>query len=203
MDLFKAFQMSGLLRPIVPMAVLLLDSEDDKNFVSQLFLRYQKTIYYVALEYFSQDDMDIDEAIGETIERICRYCSKLKTIPTSKMQKYIVSMAGNVCRDILRKRDRWGKIIDYTFDQEDMNKISSDYNLEKTVFDKASATELMEAFDMLPKREKELLRMRYIDRIPTKEIAKDLYSKENTVRTGISRARHHLQKIVDERKEKA
>ncbi len=203
MDLFKVFQISERLGPIVPMAVLLLDSEDDRNFVSQLFLRYQKTIYYVTLEYFDQDDMDIDEAIGETIERICRYCSNLKTIPQSKMQKYIVSMTGNVCRDILRKRDRWGKIIDYTFDQENLEKISSDYDLERTVFDKASATELMEAFEMLPKREKELLRMRYIDRIPTKEIAKDLHSRENAVRTAISRARHHLQKIVDERKEKA
>lgn len=123
MDLFKVFQISGQLGPIVPMAVLLLDSEDDRNFVSQLVLRYQKTIYYVALEYFDQDDMDIDEAIGETIERICRYCSKLKEIPRSKIQKYIVSMTGNVCRDILRKRDRWGKIIDYTFDQENLDKI--------------------------------------------------------------------------------
>ena len=50
----------------------------------------------------------------------------------------------------------------------------------------------------LPRRERKLLKRKYMDEAPDKEIAQELGVAPASVRTYLSRARNHLREIMEE-----
>ncbi|MBR1710062.1 MAG: sigma-70 family RNA polymerase sigma factor [Clostridia bacterium] len=196
MDFFKIYQAAGHAGAVLPLAILMIESDDDREFVTRIFTEHKRTIYYAAREYFDKDDNEIEDVIGITVERICKYCSQVRKIPESKMRTYIISMTGNVCRDMLRKRKKRSDLFDYSISDKSLESIPSEYDLEATVFDIASAKELINAFDQLPVKERELIRMHHMDGVAIKDIASELDATEGAIRTALSRARKHLLEIV-------
>lgn len=196
MNLHEIYQATHNAGIIFPMAIMLLEDDDDRRFVSQIYLDYRKLMYVVAREYFGQVKEDLDDAIGSTIERICRYCSTIRHIPEEGMKAYIVSVTGNTCRDLLRKKKKREELIDYSYTQERLEEIPDEVTVYKTVFDVGSTSDLEKAFHLLSSREQELIRMHHVDGIDIKTIAYELGINYGAARTALSRARNHLIEIV-------
>ena len=57
---------------------------------------------------------------------------------------------------------------------------------------------LYQALKQLPRRERTLLKRKYMDEAPDKEIAKELGVAPASIRTYLSRARKHLREIMEE-----
>lgn len=192
-EIYQATQNAGI---IFPMAIMMLEDDDDRRFVSQIYLDYRKLMYVVAREYFGQEKEDLDDAIGSTIERICRYCSTIRNVPEEGMKAYIVSVTGNTCRDFLRKKKKREELIDYSYTQERLEEIPDEVTVYKTVFDVGSTSDLEKAFHLLSSREQELIRMHHVDGIDIQTIANELGINYGAARTALSRARNHLIEIV-------
>ena len=202
MNCFDMFQVSKCVGVVLPVSVLMIENDNDRDFICRLYIDYRRLMFAVAYEYFNENDSDIDDAVGMTIERLCRYCSTVRKIPEERLKPYIVSVTGNVCRDLLHKRKRLGEIIDTSCTNEMLEKIPDSHNSIETVFDQASAHELIAAFELLPLREQELIRMRHVDKSSIDIIAKEFGISENAVRTALSRARKHLLNLLSSREGK-
>ena len=202
MNPHEVFQISQHVGAVLPLSILILENDDDKHFVSRIYLDYRKLMYVVAREYFGNNKADLDDAIGTTIERICKYCSTIREIPEEGMKTYIVSITGNTCRDLLRKKKKREGLIDYSYTQERLEEIPDEKAGCKTVFDFATTSDLETAFSLLPSREQELIRMHHIDGIEIKTIANELGINYGAARTALSRARNHLIEIVKREGEK-
>lgn len=201
MAFFDMSQIAKYYGIVLPISILMIETDDDREFICRLYIDYRKLMFAVAYEYFNENDSDIDDVVGITVERLCRYCSTVRKIPENRIKQYIVSITGNVCRDLLRKRKRLGDITDTSYTDKMLEEIPDSHNPIDTIFDQASAQELIAAFDLLPLRERELIRMRHVDKSSIGIIAKELNISENTARTALSRARKHLIKLLNSRKE--
>ena len=183
---------------VMPMAILMVENEEDRLFLEGLYLKYRNLIYAIALEYFEGEDVDLDDAVSNAIERICRYCSTIKGLPERAQKAYIVSVSENVCRDLLRKRSRWRKMLDTSYDSEDLEMIPDEKDPYETIFEQGTAAELKIAFAKLRERDSELIRMHHIDGISVRAIAKDMGLSENAVKIALFRARANMLRLMKE-----
>ncbi len=198
MGLQDIYQLSQNACVAVPMAFLLIENDDDRLILTQIYKDYRKIMYAVARKYFGRNKSDLDDAIGTTIERLCQYCASIRKVPENKRATYIASVTGNVCRDMLRKKKRRNDFFDYSYSKEMMEEIPDENDCYNAVFEQATAQELEDAFNLLSPREKTLIYMHHVDGIDIKTIAVSLSISYGAARTALTRARNHLLRIIQE-----
>lgn len=66
-DIYQVFKH---MNTVIPMAILLIEDDDDRMLLSQLYTDHRKLMFAVAKKYMGKDKEDLDEAISSTIERI-------------------------------------------------------------------------------------------------------------------------------------
>ena len=87
----------------VPILMLVMMSDSDREFLQELYYQHRNIMYHVARKHFADKPVELEEAISITLERMCRYVKKLREVPSNKMQAYVVLMVENVCRNQLRQ----------------------------------------------------------------------------------------------------
>ena len=213
MGLFEIWQTSGCFGIVIPLTILMIEDDSDRELICRMYMDYRNLMYAVAREYFQPGEADMDDAIGTTVERLCRYCSAVRRIPEGRRKQYIVTVTGNVCRDLLRKRKKLNEIIDPAYPEGELENIPDRHDPIETIFDRASANELIEAFNvhhigtngaicLLCPWDRELIRMHHIDKIPISVIARELDCTDGKVRTALWRARKNLLRVLNDRKER-
>lgn len=87
------------------MVFLAMENEQDRAFITQIYLDYRKLMYAVAMEIVrdpqAAEDM-ISAALTEMIEQI----ETLKKINCCRLRSYIASIVRNDSLDYVRKRNR-------------------------------------------------------------------------------------------------
>lgn len=195
MQTFHVHQMMELYGTVIPLAILLIEDDEDRAFLSDAYIQYKALMYKVASDYFKPNKADIEDAVGESVERLCKYCKNFRAVPCNKKASYVVKLVENVCRTQLRARIMEKDRYAFSMDEEQYEHFSADDNVLDTVFSHLYAEELIELFDQLSARDKELIRMRHVDQMSYEEIAKALKMKEGAVRTALSRAKQRLEEI--------
>lgn len=195
MQTFHVHQMMELYGTVIPLAILLIEDDEDRAFLSDAYIQYKALMYKVASHYFKPNKADIEDAVGESVERLCRYCKNFRAIPCNKRASYIVKLVENVCRTQLRARIMEKDRCAFSVDEEQCEHFPADDNVQETVFSHLCAEALIELFDQLSERDKELIRMRHVDQMSYAEIANTLNMKEGAVRTALSRAKQRLEAI--------
>lgn len=198
MGLRDIYQLSQSACMAVPMAILLIENDDDRLILTHIYTNYRKIMYAIARKYFGRNKSDLDDVIGTTIERLCQYCPSIRKVPENKRATYIASVTGNVCRDMLRKKKRSNDFFDYSYSKEMMEEIPDENDCYKSVFEQSTAQELEDAFNLLSPREKTLIYMHHVDGIDIKTIAVSLSISYGAARTALTRARNHLLRIIQE-----
>ena len=196
MELHGMCQVAQSVYLVVPVAVLLIENEDDRRMLSQIYSDYRNIMYAVARKYLGGDKLDLDDAIGSTIARLCQYCGTVRKVPEDKRKSYIASVTGNVCRDIMRKKKRRNELFDYSYTKEMMEEIPEENDRCNAIFDQSTALELEEAFDLLAPRERTLIYMHHVDGLDIKTVAESLNISYGAARTALTRARNHLLRII-------
>lgn len=181
----------------VPVLMLAMMSDSDREFLQELYFQHRKTMYYVARKHFADKPEELEEAISTTLERMCRYVKKLQEVPSNKMKAYVVLMVENVCRNRLRKIIREREQGTISFDDSNLyNADTISVDPYETLFDYADAKTLLASFQGLSQRDQDLIWMRHVEKMDYTEIADELRMSVGAVRTALSRAKNRLEEIA-------
>lgn len=179
------------------MVFLAMENEQDRVFITQIYLDYRKLMYAVAMEIVrdpqAAEDM-ISAALTEMIEQI----ETLKKINCCRLRSYIASIVRNDSLDYVRKRNRRQLRVFLPKDEDALNRVAAEGEVDDRVIQAAEIEALRAAIERLPEAERLLLTMKYMDGMDDRKIAGVLGIGKDSVRTYLCRARGHLRQIMAE-----
>lgn len=181
---------------LIPLAIMALHSDEDREFVEKLYFEYRGLMYVVARKYFGNRPSDIEDAIGSALENICAYVDDFRAVEHSNLRNYVLSTIGNICRRQVMAMNKRDSLIDYAATAEKTDSIPDPDDVYSSVFDHADAEALLASMDVLSEREKDLIRMRHIDGMEFSEMANLLCTSEGAVRTALTRAKQRVRKMA-------
>ena len=183
---------------VLPLAILLIENDEDRQFLTEMYLQYRKLMYKTASHYFQANSTEIEDAVSASVERMCKYCKNIQAVPCNKRTAYIVRLVENVCRTriraIARQRDR----EQFPAEENWENDIPDTEDTEAIVFSHLRANDLLMSFDRLSVRDQELIRMRHIDYMEFEEMAREMGMTVSAVRTALFRAKQRWKKLASE-----
>ena len=186
-----------IIIPLLVMAASL--SEKDRVFLQSLYYQYRALMYHIARKYFADKPDELDEVISVSLERMCRYVSKIPEKPSNKTQAYVVLIVENVCKTRLSQiiKERNLRVIQY---DDAVLKETGGYtdNPYDLVFDYADTKALLASFKGLSQRDQDIIWMRHVDLMEYSEMAEVLGMREGAVRTALTRAKARLEKAARE-----
>lgn len=198
LDLRNLTQLSSVL---LPLAILLMDSEEDRRFLTELYLQNERLMYKVARGFFPGDSGEAEDAVQSALERLCKKCAALRAVVCNKRRAYIVTTVRNCCLSRLREKKRQDAKRDFTADADAIEQLPGDEDPQGFVFERIYAVDLLNSFDALSEKDKELIRMFHIDRLGYDAIMEVLgYSNEGAARTAVSRAKSRLMQLAEQKK---
>ncbi|MEG0512139.1 MAG: sigma-70 family RNA polymerase sigma factor [Clostridia bacterium] len=196
MQYYDAKLMMETVGTALPLAILLIEDDEDRQFVTDLYLQHRELLYKKATGFFYNSQSEIEDAVSDAAERMCKYCKEIQNIPCNKRKFYIVKIIRSVCITRLAVLQRQQERNDWFADTETVEGIEDENSAHGIVFSRVYADDLLHSFSMLSDRDKELIRMRHIDRMDYDEIANTLHISEGTARTAVSRAKARLERLA-------
>lgn len=170
-----------------------LDNDADKQYALQLYHDYKGLFYKVALRYFDQCMQDVEDAVSDSVVYMCTYLQAVKQVPQNRLPAYMMAIIRHVCMNKLKEKNKTKMRLIGKDLSELQDIIATDEDIEDVVFSKLNASTLLESFfNMLNERDRELIRMRHIDKLTFQEMAEVLGIKEGAVRTALTRAKQRL-----------
>lgn len=164
----------------------------DANAFEELVLKYEKTVYNLALRMVG----DRDDAFDMTQEAFIKAYGSLSSFRgDSKFSVWIYRITTNVCLDFLRSKSRKQQVsLTVSDDDEDAQLDIPDPKAdpEQQLIKKISMQSVEEGLKTLPDKQRQILVMRELCGMSYAEIGKALSIEEGTVKSRIFRARKRL-----------
>ena len=194
-------QILELYGTILPLPILLIENDEDRQFLTDVYLQFKPLMYKVAYQFFSDSHSEVDDAVSDAVERLCKKSDTLKEVACNKRASYIVSTVRNVCLTRLRELKRQRLHFDFGPNGEDLEEIAGTEDVQDMVFNHILSSDLLSAFPALSEKDCELIRLRHIDRLEYTEIAALSGLSEGAARTAVSRAKSRLEQLAMESQE--
>ncbi len=178
-----------------------LNDNSGRDFVQSLYDEYKALKYMVACKYFKGSPADVEDAISDVLERMCRYVNNFKAVERNKMKAYVISVTENACKQILLRQNRLHPEGAQAVAPEIAESMPDPIDPYASVFDQANAVQLLESLKGLSDKEKELICLRHIDQLEFAEISEIMDMSKSAVRTALTRAKQRVQAQAAQRKE--
>ena len=165
----------------------------DVNAFEELVLRYEKTVYNLALRMVS----DRDDAFDMTQEAFIKAYNSLPSFRgDSKFSVWLYRITTNICLDFLRSKKHRPQVSLTAHDDEDED-VQLDIpdpaaDPEGQLIKKLGMQSLSEGLKLLPDKQRQILVMRELGGMSYVEIGAALSLEEGTVKSRIFRARKRL-----------
>lgn len=165
----------------------------DANAFEELVLKYEKTVYNLALRMVG----DRDDAADMTQEAFIKAYNSLRSFRgDSKFSVWLYRITTNVCLDFLRSKSRRQQVSLTVDDDEDedvqLDIPDLDADPERQLMKKLGMQSVEEGLRSLPDKQRQILVMRELGGMSYDEIGKALSLEEGTVKSRIFRARKRL-----------
>lgn len=165
----------------------------DANAFEELVLKYEKTVYNLALRMVG----DRDDAFDMTQEAFIKAYGSLSSFRgDSKFSVWIYRIATNVCLDFLRSKSRKQQVSLTVSDDDDedaqLDIPDPKADPEQQLMQKMSMQSVEEGLKTLPDKQRQILVMRELGGMSYAEIGAALSLEEGTVKSRIFRARKRL-----------
>lgn len=165
----------------------------DANAFEELVLKYEKTVYNLALRMVG----DRDDAFDMTQEAFIKAYGSLSSFRgDSKFSVWIYRITTNVCLDFLRSKSRKQQVSLTVSDDDDedaqLDIPDPSSDPEQQLMQKMSMQSVEEGLKTLPDKQRQILVMRELGGMSYAEIGKALSLEEGTVKSRIFRARKRL-----------
>jgi len=180
---------------MLPMAILLIEDENDRAFVEKLymdnrFLLFKKAFEIVRSPFVAEDI--VNDVCTLMIEKI----DYLRKIDVCKRRACLVIFARNKAIDHLRRLKIEKK---HMADSEwKLDNAASEGEIYDDIIRTAEIDCLNMALELLDERNRDLLEMKYWRKLSDAEIAERIGIKESSVRQYLTNARRKLKKIMEE-----
>jgi RNA polymerase sigma factor (sigma-70 family) len=165
----------------------------DANAFEELVLKYEKTVYNLALRMVG----DRDDAFDMTQEAFIKAYGSLSSFRgDSKFSVWIYRITTNVCLDFLRSKSRKQQVSLTVSDDDDedaqLDIPDPSSAPEQQLMQKMSMQSVEEGLKTLPDKQRQILVMRELGGMSYAEIGAALSLEEGTVKSRIFRARKRL-----------
>ncbi len=178
--------------------LFLLAKQGNGTAFEEIVLRTEKQVYNLALSIVKSRE-DAEDITQETYLKLWRTLPDSKEITAAK--RYIFNTARNTAIDLLRKKAKQNEADIFVITPEgefehDIADTDPASRPDETYWNNVRAQTVRECISELPLRMRELITLRDIDELSYSEIAEILGIPEGTVRSGLSRAREKLKKLI-------
>jgi RNA polymerase sigma-70 factor (ECF subfamily) len=162
----------------------------DANAFEQIIIRYESRVMTLAARLIGSRD-DARDVAQEVFLRAFKYLHRAD--PQKALEPWLLRIAVNVCRDLVRRRLRRQKTFVDGGLAEPIDRSSDPcVGLER----KQQRVFLQKALDRLPEKERLAIVLRDIEGLSTADVAAMLRSSETTVRSQVSRGRLRLKAAI-------
>ena len=174
---------------MLPLIIMAIEDEDDKAFMTWLYLQYRRLIYSEVRKIVGNTD-EVEDLLQSVVEKLIEKLPLLRGMEQSRLVNYIISTAKNTAYNSLRGKEQeilWGDQEgladpapmpeDHILAQEDL------YRLARVWLD-------------LDKKTQYLLNAKYVLKKSGKEIASDLNMPPDNVRMALVRAKRKARQAM-------
>lgn len=172
---------------MLPLMIAAIEDEDDKAFMTWVYLQYRRLIYS-EIQKITGDD--VEDLLQLVIEKLIDKLPLLREMEQGKLANYIVSTAKNTAYSSLRSKRQealW----------EDQEQIPDPEPIpEESVITQEAMSSLARVWNSLDERTRYLLSAKYILNKTGKEIANDLKMPPDNVRMALVRAKRKARQAM-------
>mgnify|MGYP001050603640 FL=1 len=177
---------------MLPLVIMAIEDEDDKAFMTWLYLQYRRLIYSEVRKIIGNTD-EVEDLLQSVVEKLIEKLSLLRGMEQNKLVNYIISTAKNTAYNSLRGKDR-GILWE---EQEALADPAP--TPEDQIIAQEDLYRLAHVWDNLDERTQYLLSAKYILKKSGKEIAGNLNMPSDNVRTALVRARRKARQAMEQR----
>ena len=175
----------------IPIVILRMEDEDDRQFVTELYQKYKLNMYYTARRIV-KDPHTAEDMVQESCIAIINNLDKVKAVEVCRRRAYIVSLVKNISINYVVKRDRQSKYSFIADDEILSQQPDLDSDIEEQLIRNCEIATIKSALLRLSEKDRTILRMRYFDDLKDGDIANYLNIKANSVRYYLTLARRRL-----------
>lgn len=162
---------------------------EDLEVLASLYKRYQGLVYGLCLKYFRNVE-DSQDAVINIFELLIE---KVKRHNIDIFKNWLYTVTKNHCLEQLRKRGR-----NRIKEKEAENMYSTTVFHPDNIMEKEATLEKMEkCIDALPTKQKECIRLFYLQKKSYQELSEELELKWNTIRSFIQNGRRNLKNCME------
>ena len=90
---------------MLPLVIMAIEDEDDKAFMTWLYLQYRRLIYSEVRKIIGNTD-EVEDLLQSVVEKLIEKLPLLRGMEQNKLVNYIISTAKNTAYNSLRGKDR-------------------------------------------------------------------------------------------------
>jgi len=175
----------------IPLVILRMEDENDRQFVTELYQKYKLNMYYTARRIV-KDPHTAEDMVQESCIAIINNLEKIKAVEICRRRAYIVSIVKNISINYIVKRDRQSKYSFIADDEILSQQPDLDSNIEEYLIRNCEIAIIKSALLNLFDKDRTCLRMKYFDDLRDVDIANYLNIKANSVRYYLTLSRRRL-----------
>ena len=181
----------------LPLVLLWLDSQEDRAFLEDVYLRYHRLMYAQALQITRRSEA-AEDAVSDSLLALMKKIDLLRTLPCNKLRSYLVITVKHTAITQETKRRR-----ETPDDGAAFERLPGGRPADESVLAQAGVERVKDAIRALPARERDILMMKFFRELSDAEIAEALGIRPVSVRVHLSRARAHLAALLAGEEERA
>lgn len=183
---------------MIPYVILAIESDDDREFMTQLYFEYQRLMYREIFQ-ITRDKWATEDVMQETLVKLIDKIPLLRSRDRDRRINYIISASKNTAINYLKKEKR--RTV-FSFDDNMDSPTELSHDPIETWMEQLSVVEdwdcLHRVWPKLDEKSRYLLEGRYILRKSPEEMAADLGIKVASLRMALTRARRHAKQLMTE-----
>ena len=179
---------------MIPFCILAIENDDDREFMAELFLRYQRLLYNEIYEIL-KNPWNTEDVLQATLVKLIDKISELRKKEEAKLVSYMVVAARNNTYNFLRAQKKAAQVSFEEYSGQE-NSASADRQIESGMIAKEEIEEMVRRWSQLDERSKHLLEGKYMLGKSDEALAEELSINPASVRMALTRARQNAYQII-------
>lgn len=172
---------------MIPYCILVIEDDDDRAFMENLYLSYHRMMYKRIYEY-TKDSKTAEDVLQSVLEKLIDKITLLRSLDRDHLVGYISSACRNTAHNFTVRSAKEIPFADIT-PQDKAETWQSPHAAEVLVLRQEDITQLRRIWPKLDEQSQLLLEGYYILDKPMHELGKELGIKPSSVRMYLTRAR--------------
>ena len=168
----------------------MIDDANDKDYFEEIYYKYNKMMFDCAMKIL-KNKQDAEDAVQQVLLNLWKYIYNVKKVSEKRLAGYLYATTRNHCYDLKEKNKR----IIVSFDDSPESKLIIETTPELIAIEKYDHSILMEAFNELTPRYRQIIMDKAILHLNDEQAAAHIEIKVTYVRECLSRARATLRKL--------